>query len=177
MLTPVSWLVSPLSVSGTRVVVASSSPLLVDGTVIQIHDEKLLITSVNATCDMQSCSFEVIRGYFSTTTQPHATVSGGSSCVCNVANGNATGGITCGCTSVSVVRLGATRADSGIDIGETGYLGQDCRTGAPSGEGCNPLKYAYYKNLRTHQSVDILEKVSRKVRSVSGEVFFLHCIL
>jgi len=164
-LTPVTRLIEPLTLTGTQIFVSNMSPLLFEGAVIQINEEKMLITFVNAT----SKFLRVQRGHLFSKQTSHTTVSGGDHCSCDITNGDATGGTLCSCVFINAVQVGATTPSQiGIDLGETGHLGKSCRMGAPAGEGCNPIKYEYYKNLRTHQTADIIGGASPGVMSVSG---------
>lgn len=164
-LTPVTRLIEPLTLTGTQIFVSNMSPLLFEGAVIQINEEKMLITFVNAT----STFLRVQRGHLFSKQTSHMTVSGGDHCSCDITNGNATGGTLCSCVFINAVQVGATTPSQiGIDLGETGHLGKSCRMGAPAGEGCNPIKYEYFKNLRTHQTADIIGGASPGVMSVSG---------
>jgi len=176
LLTPVSWLIRPLTITGTHVFISKLSPLLVEGAVIQISGEKMLITSVDSTTTSAGIVpvLNVQRGHLFTKIREHATVSGGSGCSCDLATGNATGGTLCSCTAINRVRVGATipQLDVGVEVGQTGDPSLGCRLGAPAAEGCNPLKYTYSNNLKTHQSVNIVEAVTPSIMSVSGNAAF-----
>ena len=176
LLTPVSWLMEPLTATGTKLFITKLSALLVEGAVIQIGEEKMLITSVDSTPTSTGIStvLNVQRGHRFTKNSAYATVTGGAECSCDLATGNATGGTSCSCTTINWVRVGATRPkpDVGVEVGQTGDPSAGCRLGAPAGEGCNPLKYTYSNNLRTHQSVNIIEAVTPSIMSVSGNATF-----
>ena len=136
----------------------------------------MLITSVDSTTTSAGIVpvLNVQRGHRFTKNSAYATVTGGAECSCDLATGNATGGTSCSCTTINWVRVGATRPkpDVGVEVGQTGDPSAGCRLGAPAGEGCNPLKYTYSNNLRTHQSVNIIEAVTPSIMSVSGNATF-----
>eukprot|EP00960_Hanusia_phi_P036623 752422-Hanusia_phi.AAC.8 len=156
---PVAYLLQDISASDTVFTISTSYELYINSQ-IMIENEIMQVISSNSTY------VDVIRGVRSTMPVPHLSASS-PGCTC-LRNGSAIGATNCKCTEIYLVRIGVTDVATGNDGLDFKAGTADCHLAElQSSWPCNPTKYAFPYNARTHQAT-IIKQVDKNVQFVGA---------